>query len=312
MTNFALVCKYPKCSFSEGHLGVGRIPNRRPNGQTAAETAIGGTSSCKHQLPHSFATGGFEYIHYIYHILYPRLLWMTIPKWVLCWYVRTPATSFHCNLMNTSAHAEGWSERGGEARSERGDQTGISGRYRETCMKRWESDPVRSFLFFFVLIFSWWIVATSRWAAIAALHPEWGNHRQKSTIHIWAFRLLKDIRRLAKSGVSSKRFPTRLGVVCHDCVSHLHSPPPSLLTSYWSIAFKMWNSHIQVGLYSLIARSQNDTNLPDSWICGCLRVSCGNFGRSDVHFRCVGWDMRPGLLGCRDAKYGHFPLPHIC
>lgn len=124
------------------------------NSEQASERANGsrncnwGTSSCKHQLPCSFATGGFEYIHYTYHILYPRLLWMTIPKWVLCWYVRTPETSFHCNLMNTSAHAEGWSERGGEARSGRGDQTGISGRYRETCMKRWESDPVRSFLFF--------------------------------------------------------------------------------------------------------------------------------------------------------------------
>ena len=69
--------------------------------------------------------------------------------------------------------------------------------------------PRTQFFVFFVLIFSWWIVATSRWAAIAALHPEWGNHRQKSTIHIWAFRLLKDIRRLAKSGVSSNLWSYR-------------------------------------------------------------------------------------------------------
>ena len=52
----------------------------------------------------------------------------------------------------------------------------------------------------------------------------------------WAFHLLENINRSAQSGVSSnygriERFPKKLGVVCHCCVSHRHGPPPSLLTS---------------------------------------------------------------------------------
>ena len=38
--------------------------------------------------------------------------------------------------------------------------------------------------------------------------------------------------------------------------------------------FQNMEPHIQVG-FCLIARSQNYTNLPDSWICGRLRVFAG-------------------------------------
>ena len=46
---------------------------------------------------------------------------------------------------------------------------------------------------------------------------------------------------------------------------------PSSQSSHQYFAF---NLHIQVG-FCLIARSQNYTNLPDSWICGRLRVFAG-------------------------------------
>ena len=41
-----------------------------------------------------------------------------------------------------------------------------------------------------------------------------------------------------------------------------------------SFCFQNMEPHIQVG-FCLIARSQNYTNLPDSWICGRLRVFAG-------------------------------------
>ena len=46
---------------------------------------------------------------------------------------------------------------------------------------------------------------------------------------------------------------------------------PSSQSSHQYFAF---NPHIQVG-FCLIVRSQNYTNLPDSWICGRLRVFAG-------------------------------------
>ena len=49
---------------------------------------------------------------------------------------------------------------------------------------------------------------------------------------------------------------------------------PSSQSSHQYFAF---NLHIQVG-FCLIARSQNYTNLPDSWICGRLRVFAGVCG----------------------------------
>jgi hypothetical protein len=63
-----------------------------------------------------------------------------------------------------------------------------------------------------------------------------------------------------------------------------------------AFCFQNMEPHIQVG-FCLIARSQNYTNLPDSWICGRLRVFAGvlrifadfcvcfagNFGRCYVH-----------------------------
>jgi len=66
-----------------------------------------------------------------------------------------------------------------------------------------------------------------------------------------------------------ERFPKKLGVVCHGGVSHRHGP-------VFSPAFCSQNMepHIQVG-FCLIARSQNYTILPDSWICGRLRVFAG-------------------------------------
>jgi len=90
--------------------------------------------------------------------------------------------------------------------------------------------------------------------------------------------------------IGIERFPKKLGVVCHGCVSQRHGPPPNLLTS---ILLQNMEPHIQVG-FCLIARSQNYTNLPDSWICGRLRGFCGrfadffghsagSFGRSYVH-----------------------------
>jgi len=41
-----------------------------------------------------------------------------------------------------------------------------------------------------------------------------------------------------------------------------------------AFCFQNMEPHIQVG-FCLIARSQNYTNLPDSWICGRLRVFAG-------------------------------------
>ena len=69
--------------------------------------------------------------------------------------------------------------------------------------------------------------------------------------------------------------------------------------------FQIMEPHIQVD-YCLIARSQNYSNLPDSWICGRLRAFAGfcgrfvdfcgrfagNFGRSYVHI----YVLAPGII----------------
>ena len=105
----------------------------------------------------------------------------------------------------------------------------------------------------------------------------------------WAFQLLKNISRFAQSSVSSnlwsyRAFPQKV----RRGMSWLCFPSawPSSQSSHQYFPF---NLHIQVG-FCLIARSQNYTNLPDSWICGRLRVFAdfcgrfaGNFGRSYVH-----------------------------
>ena len=90
----------------------------------------------------------------------------------------------------------------------------------------------------------------------------------------WAFQLLKNISRFAQSGVSSnlwsyRAFPQKV----RRGMSWLCFPSawPSSQSSHQYFAF---NLHIQVG-FCLIARSQNYTNLPDSWICGRLRVFAG-------------------------------------
>ena len=88
------------------------------------------------------------------------------------------------------------------------------------------------------------------------------------------------IRRFIKFMVVSKRFPKKLGVVCHGCVSHRHGPVFSPVCCSQNM-----EPHIQVG-FCLIARSQNYTILPDFldlrafagfWraFCGFLRAFCG-------------------------------------
>ena len=93
-------------------------------------------------------------------------------------------------------------------------------------------------------------------------------------IYTWAFQLLKNISRFAQSGVSSnlwshRAFPQKV----RRGMSWLCFPLawPSSQSSHQYFAF---NPHIQVG-FCLIVRSQNYTNLPDSWICGRLRVFAG-------------------------------------
>ena len=90
----------------------------------------------------------------------------------------------------------------------------------------------------------------------------------------WAFQLLKNISRFAQSGVSSnlwsyQAFPQKV----RRGMSWLHFPSawPSSQSSHQYFAS---NPHIQV-VFCLIARSQNYTNLPDSWICGHLQVFAG-------------------------------------
>ena len=38
-----------------------------------------------------------------------------------------------------------------------------------------------------------------------------------------------------------ERFPKKLGVVYHGCVSHRHGHPPSLLTNHQYVCFKLWS-----------------------------------------------------------------------
>jgi hypothetical protein len=87
-----------------------------------------------------------------------------------------------------------------------------------------------------------------------------------------------------------------------------------------AFCFQNMQPHIQVGL-CLIARSQNYTNLPDSWICGRLRVFAdfygrfaGNFGRSYVYLYiymrwCLGYEN--GLVCSWDAARMHAIFNHI-
>ena len=93
---------------------------------------------------------------------------------------------------------------------------------------------------------------------------------------------------------------------------------PSSQSSHQYFAF---NLHIQVG-FCLIARSQNYTNLPDSWICGRLRVFCGrfadccrrfagNFGRSYVHLYALVLGYENGLVCPWDAARMQAMFSHI-
>ena len=100
------------------------------------------------------------------------------------------------------------------------------------------------------------------------------SEKKVKTNSSWAFQLLKNISRFAQSGVSSnlwsyRAFPQKV----RRGMSWLCFPSawPSSQSSHQYFAF---NLHIQVG-FCLIARSQNYTNLPDSWICGRLRVFAG-------------------------------------
>ena len=110
------------------------------------------------------------------------------------------------------------------------------------------------------------LLLVTRWIAVLYTH---------TYISIsWAFQLLKNISRFAQSGVSSnlcrmERFPQKV----RRGMSWLCFPSawPSSQSSHQYFAFI---PHIQVG-FCLIARSQNYTNLPDSWICGFLRAFCG-------------------------------------
>ena len=93
-------------------------------------------------------------------------------------------------------------------------------------------------------------------------------------IHTWAFQLLKGISRFAQSGVSSnlwsyRAFPQKV----RRGMSWLCFPSarPSSQSSHQYFAFKIWSRTSKLG-FCLIARSQNYTNLQDSWICSRLRV----------------------------------------
>ena len=68
-----------------------------------------------------------------------------------------------------------------------------------------------------------------------------------------------------------ERFPKKLGVVCHGCVSHQHSPPPSLLASI--LLKKYGAAHPSWFLFNCALPKLY--KLPDSWICGRLRVFAG-------------------------------------
>ena len=112
---------------------------------------------------------------------------------------------------------------------------------------------------------SWLCIPNSKWLT---------TYNKYIYIYTWAFQLLKNISRFAQSRVSSnlwsyRAFPQKV----RRGMSWLCFPSawPSSQSSHQYFAF---NLHIQVG-FCLIARSQNYTNLPDSWICGRLRVFAG-------------------------------------
>ena len=101
----------------------------------------------------------------------------------------------------------------------------------------------------------------------------------------WAFHLLENINRSAQSGVSSnygriERFPKKLGVVCHCCVSHRHGPPPSLLTSM--LLSKYGAAHPSWFLFNCaLPKLYKFTRFLDlrafAGFCGFLLAFCGYF-----------------------------------
>ena len=92
------------------------------------------------------------------------------------------------------------------------------------------------------------------WASYMPL-SQLGVPSSSRPIHTWAFQLLKSISRFAQSGVSSNLW------------SYRAFPQKVRRGMSWLCFPSAWPSS-----HCLIARSQNYTNLQDSWICGRLRV----------------------------------------
>jgi hypothetical protein len=90
--------------------------------------------------------------------------------------------------------------------------------------------------------------------------------------------------------IGIERFPKKLGVVCHGCVSQRHGPPPNLLTSI--LLSKYGATHPSWFLFNCaLPKLYKFTRFLDlrafAGFCGRFADFCGrfagNFGRSYVH-----------------------------
>ena len=135
----------------------------------------------------------------------------------------------------------------------------------------------------------------------------------------WAFHLLENINRSAQSGVSSnygriERFPKKLGVVCHCCVSHRHGPPPSLLTSM--LLSKYGAAHPSWFLFNCaLPKLYQFTRFLDlrAFADFCWRFA-GTFGRSYMHLYSLVlgiWEW-PGMSLGRRQDASHVQLYSKC
>ena len=119
----------------------------------------------------------------------------------------------------------------------------------------------------------------------------------KLNICTWAFQLLKVSIVLHNQAfhqiygrIGIERFPKKLGVVCHGCVSQRHGPPPNLLTSI--LLSKYGAAHPSWFLFNCaLPKLYKFTRFLDlrafAGFCGRFADFCGrfagNFGRSYVH-----------------------------
>ena len=94
-----------------------------------------------------------------------------------------------------------------------------------------------------------------------------------------------------------ERFPRKLGVVCHGCVSHWHGPPPSLLTSI--LLSKYGAAHPNWFLFNCkLPKLYKFTRFLDlRAFCGFLRAFCRSFWAKI----CVGARDENGLVCTWDA-----------